>query len=39
MMYDVDEVLNMKDHADGSKEYPATSCRVLKEFHPDVPDG
>jgi hypothetical protein len=39
MMYDVEAELNLKDHPDGTKDYPATSCRIIKEFHPEVSDG
>ncbi len=39
MMYDVDKDFERKERADGSKEYPAVSCRVLKEFNPEMPDG
>ena len=39
MMYGLDEDLQKRESADGSMEYPAVSCRAIKDCHPEKTDG
>lgn len=39
MMYDMDEELNRLERPDGSKQYPAMSCKAIKDSYPDKLDG